>query len=50
MLRENGFGYLLDIVGVGLGIGLARESKKMSISPVDNPMAPVELISSRRVF
>ena len=43
-------GCRLELVGAGLGIGLTRESKKMPISPVDNPMAPVELLSSRQMF
>ena len=50
MLRENDFGYRIEPVGAGLGIGLARESKKMPISPVDNPMASVELLSSQQTF
>ena len=43
-------GYRLELVGTDLGIGLTRESRKMLISSIDNPMAPVELLSSRQTF
>ena len=54
MLSKNPKGkdskYRLEPVGMGLGIGLARESRKMPLSPVDNPMASIELLSSRHTF
>ena len=43
-------GCRLEHVGAGLGIGLTRESRKMPILLVDNPIAPVELLSSRQMF
>ena len=43
-------GYRLEPVGAGLGIGLARELRKLPISPVDNPMALIELLSSRQTL
>ena len=43
-------GCRLELVGAGLGIGLTRESRKMPISLVDNPIAPVELLSFRQIF
>ena len=42
MLRENNSEYQLEPVDVGLKIGLARESRNMLISLIDNPMASVE--------
>ena len=43
-------GCRLELVSAGLGIGLTRESKKMLILLIDNPMAPVELLSSRQML
>ena len=50
MLRENNSRYRLEPVGASLGTGLAWESRKMPISLIDNPMASVELLSSRQMF
>ena len=47
MLRENDFGYQIEPVGMGLGIGLVQKSRKIPISLVDNPMPQTELLNSR---
>ena len=44
MLRKNKFGYQLEHVGTGSGIRLARESKKMPISHVSNPIVPIRAV------
>ena len=50
MLRENDSGHRLEPIGGGLRIGLAQESRKILILPVDNLMASVELLSSRSML
>ena len=50
MPRENDSEHHLEPVGTGLGIELTRESRKIPISPIDNPLASVELLSSRQIF
>ena len=50
MLREKTPEYRIEPVGMGLRIGLARESRKMSISSKNNPINSVELLSSWQIF
>ena len=50
MLRENDSRYRLEPIGTGLGIGLERGSRKILITPINNLMASIELLSSRKMF
>ena len=44
LLRESDSGMSIRTHRHGLGIGLSRESRKIPISPVSNPMASIRAV------